>query len=122
MTPNKMFLLYLHTVTNSCFSARLENKSWLWHFCYGHLNFTGLKTLQQKNMVTSLPHIQTLSQVSEECVISKQHQEPFQKEKSWRARKALGFVHLDLCGPITPTSNGGTPIKVLHSDRSGEYN
>ncbi|KAA3486842.1 Retrovirus-related Pol polyprotein from transposon TNT 1-94 [Gossypium australe] len=32
MTPNRMFPLYLHTVTNSCFSTRLEDESWLWHF------------------------------------------------------------------------------------------
>ncbi|KAA3461320.1 Retrovirus-related Pol polyprotein from transposon TNT 1-94 [Gossypium australe] len=164
MTPNRMFPLYLHTVTNSCFLARLEDESWLWHFWYGHLNFGGLKILQQKNMMTGLPHIQTPSQVCEECVISKQHREPFQKGKSWKVRNALELVHSDLCGSIIPTSNRGkryfisfiddfsrktwvyylneksealtafksfkalvekeaeTLIKVLRSDRGGEYN
>jgi len=115
-------------------------------------------------MVIGLPQIQISSQIYEECVIGKQHREPFQKGKSWRARKALELVHSDLCGPITLMSNGGkryfisliddfstktwvyylheksealialksfkalvekeagTPIKVLHSDRGGEYN
>jgi len=27
MTPNRMFPLYLHTITNSCFTARLKDES-----------------------------------------------------------------------------------------------
>jgi hypothetical protein len=55
MTANRMFPLYLQDNTQSCFSARLKEQEWLWHFSYGHLSFGGLKTLQQKNMVTGLP-------------------------------------------------------------------
>ncbi|GMJ08877.1 hypothetical protein HRI_004556900 [Hibiscus trionum] len=113
VTPNMMFPLYLHTITNSCFSARMKDEGWLWHFRYGHLNFGGLKTLQQKNMVTGLPQILISSQVCEECVISKQHREPFQKGKSWWARKTLDLVHLDLCGPITQMSNGAYKLYNL---------
>ena len=42
-----------------------------------------------------------------ECVVSKQQRDPFPNRKSWRAKKALELVHSDICGPITPTSNGG---------------
>ena len=57
MTTNRMFPLYLDNTTQNCFSAKLMDEGWLWHFRYGHLNFGGLKTLQQKNMVTGLPPI-----------------------------------------------------------------
>ncbi|RVW80686.1 hypothetical protein CK203_053954 [Vitis vinifera] len=57
MTTNRMFPLYLENTTQNCFSAKLMDEEWLWHFRYGHLNFGGLKTLQQKNMVTGLPPI-----------------------------------------------------------------
>ena len=164
MTANHMFPLYLHNTAHLCFSAKLTDESWLWHFRYGHLNFGGLKTLQQKNMVTGLPQITASSQVCEECVISKQHRNQFPQGKSWRAKKALELVHSDICGPITPHFNGGKrylitfiddysrklwvyflqeksetfvafksykalvekevghPIKVLRTDRGGEYN
>ena len=164
MTANRMFPLYLHNTAHSCLSTKLEDEAWLWHFRYGHLNFGGLKTLQQKGMVTGLPQITASSQVCEECVVSKQHRKQFPQGKSWRAKKTLELVHSDICGPITPHSNGGkryiitfiddysrriwvyflqekseafvafksykalvekevgNPIKVLRTDRGGEYN
>ncbi|XP_074580864.1 uncharacterized protein LOC141837341 [Curcuma longa] len=106
MTANHMFPLDLHTTSHSCFSAKSDDEAWLWHFRYGHLNFSGLKTLKQKNMVIGLPQITNPSQVCEECVVSKQHRNQFPQGKSWRAKAALELVHSDICGPITPHSNG----------------
>ena len=60
MTANRLFPIYLHNTTLSCFSTRLKEEAWLWHFRYGHLNFGGLKTLQQKNMVIGLPEFSSL--------------------------------------------------------------
>ena len=57
MTVNCTFPLYLHNTIHLCFLEKLKYEAWLWHFCYGHLNFGELKTLQQKNMVTGLPQI-----------------------------------------------------------------
>ena len=115
-------------------------------------------------MVTGLPQITTPSEVYEECVVRKQHRNQFPQGKSWRVKAALELVHSDICGPITPCSNGGkryiltfiddfsckswfyflqekskaflafksykaldekevgSPIKILHIDRGGEYN
>lgn len=51
--------------------TEVKDPTLLWHFHYGHLNFGGLKTLHQKNMVTGLPQIVVppSSQVCEECVV-----------------------------------------------------
>ena len=57
MTANCMFPLYLQNSTHSCFSVKSKEVAWLCHFHYGHLNFSGLKTLQQKNIVAGLPQI-----------------------------------------------------------------
>nr|GMD79448.1 Retrovirus-related Pol polyprotein from transposon TNT 1-94 [Ipomoea batatas] len=73
MTENRMFPLYLRHSSHSCFASKLDDVAWLWHFRYSHLNFGGLRILQQKNMVSGLPQISVPSQVCEECVISKQH-------------------------------------------------
>ena len=107
MTASRIFLLHLNNTSHRCFSARLKEESWLWHYRYGHLNFGGLKILQQKNMVEGLPQIATPNQVCEECVVSKQPHNQFPKGKSKRAKEVLGLVHSDLCGPITPMSNRG---------------
>lgn len=116
MTANRMFPLYLQENTQSCLSARLKVKEWLWHFRYGHLSFGGLKTLQQKNMVTGLPQITIPSEVYEECVVSKQHRNQFPQGKSWRAKATLELVHSDICGPITPCSNGGKRYIITFID------
>ena len=46
MATKRMFPLYLYDTTHSYLFARLGEKEWLWHFCYGHLSFCRLKTLQ----------------------------------------------------------------------------
>ena len=76
MNSNKLFPLKINSA-QSCLMVELKDPSWLWHFHYGHLNFGGLKTLQQKNMVISLPEIAIPSQVCEECVVNKQHRSQF---------------------------------------------
>ena len=73
---------------------------------YGHFNFKGMKTLLQKQMVTGLPSITTPSKTCEECVIGKHQRDTFPRGKPERAKVVLELIHLDLCGPINPTSNG----------------
>lgn len=119
MTDNRLFLLNLHRSTDSCFLTKIQDSTWLWHFRYGHLNFGGLKTLQQKNMVTGLPEIAPPTQICEDCVISKQHRDPFPSGKSIRAKKVLEVVHSNICGPPNPISNGGKQYFITFID---DYN
>ena len=116
MSSNRLFPLYSQHYSHPCFLAKLKDAAWLWHFWYGHLNFGGLKTLQQKNMVIGLPQFSSPSEVCEDCVVSKQHRETFPKGKAWRAKKVLELVHSDLCGPINPTSNGGKRYFITFVD------
>ena len=53
MSSYRLFPLKITSV-QYCLVTEVKDSSWLWHFCYGHLSFGGLKTLQQKNMVTGL--------------------------------------------------------------------
>ncbi|RDX68692.1 hypothetical protein CR513_52293, partial [Mucuna pruriens] len=89
MTTNRLFPLYLNIVPHTCLSTQLKGDAWLCHFRYGHLNFGGLKTLRQKEMVVGLPNIPIPTEVCEECVIGKQHRESFPKENTQRARRLL---------------------------------
>ncbi|OMO52806.1 Integrase, catalytic core [Corchorus capsularis] len=81
----------------SCFSAQLVDEAWLWHFRYGHLNFGGLKTLQQKNMVNGLPQI---------TIPFEEKSEAFACFKSFK---------------VLVEKEASCPIKVLRTDRGGEY-
>jgi hypothetical protein len=58
-------------------------------------------------MVIGLSQINTLSQVCEECGVSKQHRNQFQQGKLWREKNALELGYSDLCGPINPSPNRG---------------
>ncbi|MCH81752.1 copia-type polyprotein, partial [Trifolium medium] len=73
---------------------------------YGHLNFKGLKTLQQKNMVKGLPKIEDSNSVCSDCLTGKQHRESIPKTSNWKSARKLELIHSDICGPISPASNG----------------
>ncbi|KAI9156917.1 hypothetical protein LWI28_014078 [Acer negundo] len=80
MTKNRMFPLAIHHDTPKCLTAIINNKDWLWHLRYGHLNFENLKQLGSKKMVKGLPNIHHLNEMCESCVLSKQHRNSFGKE------------------------------------------
>jgi len=44
MSSNRLFPLKIIT-SQPCLMAEIKDSSWLWHFRYDHLNFSGLKTL-----------------------------------------------------------------------------
>jgi hypothetical protein len=89
MTSNRMFPLYMQDNVQTCFSTKVHDSTWLWHFRYGHLNFNGLKILQEKNMVIGLPKIHCPTEIYEECVVGKQHRVSFPKGKAWRGEQTL---------------------------------
>jgi len=72
--------------------AEVRDRSWLLHFRYGHLSFSGLRTSQQKSMVTGLPQIIISSKICEECVVQKQPRSQFPKEKSVGKKSVLELV------------------------------
>jgi hypothetical protein len=114
---NRMFQLITEvTGDQTCFQTSNQDLSWLWHYRFGHLNFSGLKTLQKKEMVRGLPQINDPSNVCEECVTAKQHRESFPKESTWRANHILQLVHSDICGPLNPTSNSHKRYFITFTD------
>jgi hypothetical protein len=58
-----------------------EEKSWLWHLRYGHLNFHSLKLLTSKELVYGLPKVQKTQRIFVKDVLKENMQEiNFQKE------------------------------------------
>jgi transposase InsO family protein len=57
-------------------------------------------------MVRGLPKIEESNHVCSDCLIGKQHRESIPKSTNWKSSKILELIHSDICGPITPASNG----------------
>ena len=72
-------------------------------------------------MVRGLPHIKHGGELCESCLAEKQRRLPFPKVAKYHAKDALELVHDDLCGPITPTTNGGRRYFLLHVDDCCRY-
>ncbi|KAL6345128.1 hypothetical protein AAG906_013612 [Vitis piasezkii] len=98
MTPSQV-------QSNQCFHTRTQNLFHLWHRKYGHLSYKGLRALLYKNMVRGLPQFSVSSVTCTNCINGKQHRDPIPKKSTWRATQKLELIPIDICGPITPTSN-----------------
>lgn len=72
MTMNILFPLIMNYSDHvSSFTIACSNDYWLWHFRFGHLNFYGLRLLQQKQMVKGLPPIKEPDSTCECCILGK---------------------------------------------------
>ena len=60
--------------------------------------------MAKTKMVRGLPSIEHPNQLCEGCLFGKQSRKSFPKEASTRATKPLQLVHIDVCGPIKPSS------------------
>ncbi|KAL5857280.1 hypothetical protein ACOSQ3_004738 [Xanthoceras sorbifolium] len=76
----------------SCSIQHPEKGIIVQHFCYGHLNFNGLRTLQQKSMVSGLPQLSSPFKVCQDCIVGKQRRDSFPIGKAWRAKQPLQLI------------------------------
>ena len=80
MTRNILFPLILnYSGQASSFTVACSDDYWLWHFRFGHLHFSGLRLLQQKQMVRGLPPIKEPTSTCECYVLEQKYHESFQK-------------------------------------------
>ncbi|KAI5348415.1 hypothetical protein L3X38_001302 [Prunus dulcis] len=117
MKGNRCFPLSLEYVKSSMANkVTVEESSWLWHKRYGHLNYTSLMLLQDKEMEQGLPRLQVTKHVCSGCATGKGHREPFDKEKVWRASQPLELIHSDICGPMQITTLAGNRFFLTFID------
>ena len=57
MTKNRLFPLRFGEQNSNFANVAIDDKSWLWHLRYGHLNFAHLKSLVSNEMVYGLPKL-----------------------------------------------------------------
>src|SRR5205814_1311174 len=86
----------------------------IWHKRMGHLGEDNVRRLAK--MVEGMKiKSRTTVGVCEPCLEGKQTRQPSHKPAT-RASEPLELVHSDLCGPIDPTTYGGTNYYVLLTD------
>ncbi|KAM2556520.1 hypothetical protein TB2_013736 [Malus domestica] len=129
MSKNRMFPMNIQNDVAKCLKICYKDASWLWHLCFGHLNFGGLELLSKKEMVRGLPCISHPDQVCEGCLLGKQFRKSFPKESTTRAQKPLKLIHTDkseVFGAFKKfkaavEKESGCKIKAMRSDRGGEF-
>ena len=109
-------MLNLKTIEARCLKASVKDEAWCWHMRFGHLNFGALKALGEKKMVKGMPSINHPNQLCETCLLDKHSRRSFLKKATTRANKPLQLVHIDVCGPINPSSFGKNKQFLLFID------
>ncbi|PNY16189.1 putative CC-NBS-LRR resistance protein [Trifolium pratense] len=67
-------------------------------------------------MVKGLPEFEEVEDNCVDCLAGKQARDSVPKQSNWRATTRLELVHSDICGPITPQSNGGSRYFMTLTD------
>ncbi|CAJ2639322.1 unnamed protein product [Trifolium pratense] len=116
MTFNRMFMIKAPIIVPQCMKISGADDSTLWHQRYGHLSFKGMNILTQKQMVIGLPKLKESNEKCTNCMKGKQQKQSAPKKSSWRASTKLELVHSDICGPISPESNGKKRYFITFTD------
>ena len=118
---NRLYLLKVQLAAPVCLVAKGDDRAWLWHGRYGHLNFRALRELGQKGMVEGLPLLDRVEEFCDGCALGKQQRQPFPQVANYRAHEPLDLVHADLCGQIRPKTPGGKNYFLLIVDDCSRY-
>ena len=86
----------------------------IWHRRLGHLGEENVRKLAKLVDGMNIKSTTTVK-VCEACMQRKQHRQSSHKPAT-RATEVIGLIHSDLCGPIEPTTYGGTNYYVLFID------
>lgn len=84
-----------------------SNESSKWHARLGHVNLETMREMIQRELVLGIPSINIEKEVCGSCLKGKQARQVFPQATQYRANKKLQLLHGDLCGPITPRTQGG---------------
>jgi GAG-pre-integrase domain len=106
MGENIMFKLNLQIIKQKYLKINKEDKAWLWHMRFGHLEYCSIRNLVKKQSVQGLPNLDFENKFYEGCVIGKQTGRQFRKSK-FSTTRPLELIHTDIYGPITPGSLSG---------------
>jgi len=79
MTTNRMFAISVKFEVSKKLS-RSESLAQVWHSRYGHLSYSGLKTLLDLDMVKGLPNFKSPTQLCEHYLKGKHQRDSFPRQ------------------------------------------
>ena len=115
-STGRLYLLKLKIIDQCLIMSEDRTEEWLWHSRFGHLNFHMLQEMSRKKSVEGLPPFVIPRKVCRSCVAGKHHRTSFPKKSLVRATEPLELIHIDICGPLTPTTLGGSRYFLLIID------
>ena len=115
-STGRLYLLKLNIGDQCLFTSEDTTEEWLWHSRFGHLNFHMLQEISRKKSVEGLPPFVIPRKVCRSCVAGKHHRTSFPKKSLFRATEPLELIHMDICGPLTPITLGGSQYFLLIID------
>lgn len=113
---NRLYKIIIESSSNECLLSKSEETSWLWHSRLGHVNFKAMKLMSNAHMADGIPDFVQPKEICSGCLLSKQARKPFPAQSTFVAKKILGLVHADLCGPISPPTPSGNRYFFLLVD------
>lgn len=88
----------------------------LWHRRMGHLNMGTLTRMAEEHTVAGLPAFQRGTATCEDCILGKHCREPFNPSDRRDNTQVLDLLHIDLCGPFSVDSIGGSRYLLVVVD------
>lgn len=114
--PGRLYVLDVTIAQPVCLLAHGEEEAWVWHACFGHINFAALLKMGREGLVRGMPLLTQVEQVCDACLAGKQRRAPFPQRALGRSTEALQLLHGDLCGPISPPTPSGNRYFLLLVD------
>ena len=118
-TKNRLYKVVMEVEGAKCLQLEKISDSTLWHTRLGHVGMDSMKAMVSKEIVTGIPKMSIEKETCASCQLGKQTRGSFPKATTYRAQHVLELIHGDLCGPISPSTAGGSRyILVLIDDHS----
>lgn len=113
------------TAGGKAYAAGAGESAALWHARFGHPSYDSLASLVSKELVTGINvtpdvFLAEKGNTCEPCIMSKHARDPFGASNS-SSRKACELIHMDVCGPIDPSSLGGAKYLATFIDDYSKF-
>ena len=95
-----MFSHFLSYSNPSTLLIHVNEARKIWHEIFGHLNYTYLSDLSEKDMVIWLPNIKFYKGVCQGCILGKHPEHKYEKVSHERTSAPLELIHNDISGPF----------------------
>ena len=122
LKQNNVYTIDINDLCNEmCFSV-LNEDAWLWHRRLGHASMKLITQISSKELVRGIPHIKFIKDnVCDACQLGKQIKGSFKSKNQISTSRPLQLIHMDLFGPISTSSLGGSKYAFVIVDYYSRY-